>query len=153
MGNHTCGQGRTTEEGRRLPPELETPWPYLQRNFGVSAESGNNTSNVLHSFDESGERVYKINVGMSDLVRNSEDNFFRMLYDLEVLVYMPTLPLHLVIVINYRLTICQGIPYLPGNGPRNHQLRRKRHEIHRPPPRSHHLPPPPPPPCLLRQPH
>ena len=62
------------------------PWPYLQRNFGVTAESGNNTANVLHNFNENGERVYKISVGMSDLIKSSEDIFFRMFYDLEVLV-------------------------------------------------------------------
>lgn len=69
-----------------FPPELEAPWPYLQQNFGVTAESGNNTANVLHNFDESGERIYKINVGLSDIVQNSEEIFFRMFYDLEVLV-------------------------------------------------------------------
>lgn len=69
-----------------FPPELDAPWPYLQRNFGVTAESGNNTANVLHSFDERGERVYKINVGMSELIRTSEEAFFRMFYDLEVMV-------------------------------------------------------------------
>ena len=69
-----------------FPPELDVPWPYLQRNFGVTAESGNNTANVLHNFNENGERVYKINVGMSDLIMSSEETFFRMFYDLEVLV-------------------------------------------------------------------
>lgn len=70
-----------------FPPELDAPWPYLQRNFGVTAESGNNTANVLHNFDEKGERIYKINVGMSDLIRSSEEVFFRMFYDLEVLAF------------------------------------------------------------------
>ncbi|KAL8770386.1 MAG: hypothetical protein Q9194_005182 [Teloschistes cf. exilis] len=69
------------------PPELEAPWAYLQRNFGVTAESGNNTVNVLHNSDESGERIYKINVGLSDLVQDSEETFFRMFYDLEVLAF------------------------------------------------------------------
>lgn len=52
----------------------------------MAAESGNNTANVLHNFDERGERVYKINVGMSDLIVSSEEAFFRMFYDLEVMV-------------------------------------------------------------------
>ena len=69
-----------------FPPELDVPWPYLQRNFGMTAESGNNTANVLLNFNERSERVYKINVGMSDLIQSSEDVFFRMFYDLEVLV-------------------------------------------------------------------
>jgi len=52
----------------------------------VKADSGNNTSNVLHNFNEKGERVYKINAGMSDVITSSEETFFRMFYDLEVLV-------------------------------------------------------------------
>ena len=75
-----------TEKVIDFPPELEAPWAYLQRNFGVTAESGNNTANVLLNFNERAERVYKINVGMSDLIRSSEEVFFRMFYDVEVLV-------------------------------------------------------------------
>ncbi|KAI9760772.1 MAG: hypothetical protein M1835_000111 [Candelina submexicana] len=70
-----------------FPDALNVPWPYLQRNFGVEADSGNNTANVLHNFNEQGERVYKINVGMSDIITSSEDAFFRMFYDLEVLAF------------------------------------------------------------------
>ncbi|KAK2746483.1 hypothetical protein FQN57_003109 [Myotisia sp. PD_48] len=70
-----------------FPPELDVPWPYLQRKFGVAADSGNNTANVLHNFNEKGERVYKINVGRSDLIRSSEEVFFRMFYDVEVMAF------------------------------------------------------------------
>ena len=38
------------------------------------------------NFNEKAERVYKINVGMPPLIQSSEDVFFRMFYDLEVLV-------------------------------------------------------------------
>lgn len=70
-----------------FPPELEIPWPFLQCHFGITAESGNNTANVLLNFDENGERVYKINVGSkSDLIRTSEEVFFRMFRDIEVMV-------------------------------------------------------------------
>lgn len=69
-----------------FPHALNVPWPYLQRSFGVDADSGNNTANVLHNFNEEGERVYKINFGMSDIITSSEEVFFRMFYDLEVLV-------------------------------------------------------------------
>ena len=69
-----------------FPHALDVPWPYLQRSFGVEADSGNNTANVLHNYNEEGERVYKINVGMSDIITSSEEAFFRMFYDLEVLV-------------------------------------------------------------------
>ena len=74
-----------------FPPALDVPWPYLQRKFGVTAASGNNTANVLHNFNDRGERVYKINVGMSDLIRSSEEAFFRMFYNLEILVCLSAL--------------------------------------------------------------
>ncbi|KAL9600013.1 MAG: hypothetical protein Q9219_003482 [cf. Caloplaca sp. 3 TL-2023] len=73
------------EEIVEFPHALNVPWPYLQRQFGVEADSGNNTANVLHNFNEEGERIYKINVGMSNVITSSEDTFFRMFYDLEVL--------------------------------------------------------------------
>ncbi len=69
-----------------FPAELDAPWPYLQRHFGVTAESGNNTANVLLNFDENGDRVYKINTKMSELIRSAEEVFFRMFLDVEVLV-------------------------------------------------------------------
>ena len=75
-----------------FPQQLEVPWPYLQRRFGVTADSGNNTANVLHNFDETGERRYKINVGMSDLITSSEETFFRMFHDVEVLVSLAKPP-------------------------------------------------------------
>ncbi|GAW16505.1 hypothetical protein ANO14919_059340 [Xylariales sp. No.14919] len=67
-----------------FPRELDAPWPYLQRHFGLTAESGNNTANVLLNFDESGDRIYKININMSDLIKQAEDVFFRMFLDVEV---------------------------------------------------------------------
>ena len=66
-----------------FPMELVVPWPFLQRRFGVTAESGNHTSNLTLSFDEWGTRVYKINVGRSDLIMLTEDNFNRMVYSVE----------------------------------------------------------------------
>ena len=73
-----------------FPPELVAPWPFLQRNFGVTAESGNLTSNVLLNFDEWGNRVYKTNVGRSDQIMSAEDTFFRMMYTLEQRVSHPS---------------------------------------------------------------
>jgi hypothetical protein len=69
-----------------FPPELDAPWPYLQRSFGVTSMSGNNTSNVLLNFNERGERVFKINVLMSELIQSSEESFFRMFHTVEVAV-------------------------------------------------------------------
>ena len=69
-----------------FPPEIDIPWSYLQRNFGVTAESGNNTANVLHNYNKNGNRTYKINVGMSDQITLTEEAFFRMFFDVEILV-------------------------------------------------------------------
>lgn len=69
-----------------LPPELEIPWPYLQRNFGVHADSGNNTANVLLNFNNRGERIYRINVRLDETIQRSEDKFFWLFYDVEVKV-------------------------------------------------------------------
>lgn len=69
-----------------FPPELDIPWPYLQQMFGIEADSGNITANVLHNYDMNGERVYKINVSMSKPIRDAEDVFFRVFYDIEELV-------------------------------------------------------------------
>ncbi|KAK9424052.1 putative indoleamine 2,3-dioxygenase [Seiridium unicorne] len=70
-----------------FPMELELPWFYLQKHFGITAASGNNTANVLLNFDKNGDRIYKINVGMSDLIQTSEDIFFRMFRDIEISAY------------------------------------------------------------------
>ncbi|PSR84007.1 hypothetical protein BD289DRAFT_434880 [Coniella lustricola] len=66
-----------------FPPELDLPWPNLQRMFGVEADSGNNTANVLHNFDNNGDRVYKINVSLAQPIRDAEDVFFKLFYDIE----------------------------------------------------------------------
>ncbi|KAF7589838.1 hypothetical protein BBP40_003596 [Aspergillus hancockii] len=70
---------------RILTLHVEVPWPYLQCAFGVEADIGNNTANVLHNLNVQGERIFKINVGMSEKFATSEDAFFRLFYDLEVL--------------------------------------------------------------------
>ena len=99
-----------------FPPELDAPWPYLHRNFGVTAESRNNMANVLHNFDERGERVYKINVGMSELIRSSEEAFFRMFYDLEVMVCSNAYDIPFLLSI-----ILQGLSDLLRDGSCRHQ--------------------------------
>lgn len=100
------------EKTVEFPPELVAPWPYLQRNFGVTADSGNNTANVLLNFNERGERVYKINVGMSDRIRSSEEVFFRMFYNLEVLVCIELRLRNLLAGPLLTIESFQGIPYL-----------------------------------------
>ncbi|KAF5135149.1 hypothetical protein E5D57_005793 [Metarhizium anisopliae] len=68
-----------------FPAELDIPWGYLQKHFGLAADSGNNTSNVLLNYDENGQRAYKINHEISDLVTSTEEAFFRLFLDVEVL--------------------------------------------------------------------
>ncbi|KAH8782992.1 hypothetical protein F5883DRAFT_404454 [Diaporthe sp. PMI_573] len=67
-----------------MPFELDIPWPYLQRKFGVDADSGNNTANVLLNFNERGERIYRINVRLEEDIQRAEDKFFWLFYDVEV---------------------------------------------------------------------
>ncbi|RKK82356.1 hypothetical protein BFJ69_g3281 [Fusarium oxysporum] len=68
-----------------FPAELDVPWSHLQRHFGLAADSGNNTSNVLLNYNENGERAYRINLDISDLVTSTEEAFFRLFWDVEVL--------------------------------------------------------------------
>lgn len=74
-----------------FPPELEVPWLYLQRHFGCAADAGNITSNAVHNFDERGDQVYRINVGMPSVIQSSENTFIRIFHDVEVLVSKKTL--------------------------------------------------------------
>lgn len=69
-----------------MPLELDVPWSYLQRKFGVYADSGNNTANVLLNFNRRGERIYRINVSLDEKIRRAEDKFFWLFYDVEVKV-------------------------------------------------------------------
>ncbi|KAK0625038.1 hypothetical protein B0T17DRAFT_590747 [Bombardia bombarda] len=66
-----------------LPPELDAPWPFLQRRFGVTADSGNIMANIIQPFDEKGDRVYKINVSLSDPIQETEDAFCRLFVRME----------------------------------------------------------------------
>ncbi|PVH95137.1 hypothetical protein DM02DRAFT_691368 [Periconia macrospinosa] len=70
-----------------FPSQIDMPWAYLQRHFGVESDSGSNTSNVLHNYNDMGERAYKININISEAVDTTEDAFFRMFYDVEVIAY------------------------------------------------------------------
>ena len=69
-----------------FPAQINIPWAYLQRKFGFESDSGNNTSNVLHNFNIKGERAYKINQDISETITSTEDAFFRIFYDVEVMV-------------------------------------------------------------------
>lgn len=106
-----------------LPRELEVPWPYLQRHFGVTADCGNNTANVLLNFDERENRVYRINVGLGDPVASSEETFFRIFRDVEIIVSgyeeRRVRDPHDIA----RLTHCQGLAHLLFDGAGHRELR------------------------------
>ncbi|KAI9151253.1 hypothetical protein HJFPF1_08452 [Paramyrothecium foliicola] len=68
-----------------FPPELVTPWTSLQRVFGCTSQSGNNTSCLVLNCDSTGNQAYQINVGLSEKVKSSEQAFVRILHDVEVL--------------------------------------------------------------------
>lgn len=74
-----------------LPKELAEPWTYLQRHFGCTSQSGNNTSNLVLNFDVKGRYVFKINTGMSRMVLLAEEAFARIFYDVELLVSLTSL--------------------------------------------------------------
>ncbi|KAJ2986820.1 hypothetical protein NUW58_g4850 [Xylaria curta] len=66
-----------------FPPELSVPWPYLQRYYGFTSDSGNHTSNVLMNFNTRGERILKFSDSLYPPVRLAEEGFFRLLYDID----------------------------------------------------------------------
>ncbi|KAI1179286.1 hypothetical protein F4777DRAFT_586257 [Nemania sp. FL0916] len=70
-----------------FPPELSIPWAYLQRYYGFTSESGNHTSNVLMNFNPRGERMFRFNDSLSPPIQSSEEGFFRLLYDTDVLSF------------------------------------------------------------------
>ncbi|KAI2473630.1 hypothetical protein F4781DRAFT_379654 [Annulohypoxylon bovei var. microspora] len=73
------------EEVVDLPPELQLPFPYLQRYYGVISDSGNHTSNVLLNFNERGERAFKFTIALSPAIQSTEEAFFKLLYDVEIM--------------------------------------------------------------------
>lgn len=70
-----------------FPSQLDSTWAHLQRHFGVESDSGSNTSNVLCNYNTKGERAYKINIDISEQVTATENAFFRIFYDVEVMAY------------------------------------------------------------------
>jgi hypothetical protein len=96
------------EQVANLPAELVEPWTCLQRLFGCTSESGNNTSCLVLNCDDKGKEVYQINVGLSERIRSSEEAFVRILHDVEVLV-RTQLYSHLAIAVTLRLNITYAI--------------------------------------------
>ncbi|KAK3386457.1 hypothetical protein B0H63DRAFT_540340 [Podospora didyma] len=84
-GTIPCVRVAQLEQSLPLPTQLTLPWKYLQAHFGLFSESGNITSNLMLNFSPSGTYQLKINTGLSPRLQSSEEEFARVLRDVEVL--------------------------------------------------------------------
>ncbi|KAI1367615.1 hypothetical protein F5Y08DRAFT_49634 [Xylaria arbuscula] len=75
------------EKELEFPPELSIPWSYLQRYYGCTSDGGNHTSNVLNNFNPRSERIYRFNNSLSPAIQSSEEGFFRLLYEVDVMSF------------------------------------------------------------------
>ncbi|KAJ5101980.1 hypothetical protein NUU61_004202 [Penicillium alfredii] len=58
-----------------FPPELNIPWDFLRRKYGVKSPGGNITSNFHCNFDANEQLVYQVNSGMPEPVPSAEYHF------------------------------------------------------------------------------
>ncbi|KAK4221413.1 hypothetical protein QBC38DRAFT_377177 [Podospora fimiseda] len=73
------------EDALPLPRELVVPWNKMQAHFQLASDSGNNMSNLVLNFNNSGEYQYKINTGLSQKIVSSEGEFTKIFYEVETL--------------------------------------------------------------------
>lgn len=73
------------EKSITLPPSLLLPWTYLQHNFYLTSESGNNMSNLVLNFSPTGSYTLQINPLLPAQITTSEEAFARIFHDVEVL--------------------------------------------------------------------
>lgn len=69
-----------------FPEELNLPWPFICRRYGVTSKGGNVMTNYFCNFDEQERIVYEINGALSDLIRTAEYNFSHIFVVVERLV-------------------------------------------------------------------
>jgi hypothetical protein len=69
-----------------LPPELELPWSFLRRHYGITSQGGNVTSNYFYNFDARENIVYQINCCNTETIRSAEYHFAHMFPVMEKLV-------------------------------------------------------------------
>lgn len=69
-----------------LPVELDIPWSYLQRTFGITSPSGNIMSNVICNLDKNGQLAYSISEGMPAVVQRTEFEWCRLFHECEYMV-------------------------------------------------------------------
>jgi hypothetical protein len=58
-----------------IPPQLELPWRYLCRHFGLYSQGGNVTSNYFCNVNDQDRLVYPININMSEVIKTAEYHF------------------------------------------------------------------------------
>ncbi|KAL2821408.1 hypothetical protein BDW59DRAFT_150064 [Aspergillus cavernicola] len=75
-----------------FPAELDLPWEFICRRYGVTSHGGNVMTNYFSNFDEHDRIVYQVNGGLSDLIQTAEYNFAHIFVAVERLVYTPTNP-------------------------------------------------------------
>ncbi len=74
------------EKEIEFPVELELPWAYLQRMFGITSGGGNIMSIVLNNFDNNGQLAYSFTAGMPKIITNCDYTFCRLFFEIESMV-------------------------------------------------------------------
>jgi len=69
-----------------LPLELQLPWSFFCRRYGVTSQGGTVTSLIFYNFDKENHIVYEINCCMPEIIKSAEYHFAHMLTDMEKLV-------------------------------------------------------------------
>ncbi|KAI0867765.1 hypothetical protein GGS24DRAFT_507467 [Hypoxylon argillaceum] len=72
------------EKQLRFPLELDIPWSYCQRRFGITSPGGNIMANIVCNFDQRGDPVYLVNEGMSEVVQKTELAWGHLFLDSEI---------------------------------------------------------------------
>ncbi|KAK0658054.1 hypothetical protein B0T16DRAFT_426019 [Cercophora newfieldiana] len=66
-----------------LPAQLTSPWTSLQSHFGLNSDSGNIMSNIVLNFSPPGIYQFRINTGLPGQIQTSEEEFSRVLREVE----------------------------------------------------------------------
>ncbi|KAJ2976473.1 hypothetical protein NQ176_g4931 [Zarea fungicola] len=84
------------EELSNLPEQLTLPWQYLQKHFGCTSEAGNITSCMILNFDQHGKYIHIANSGLEKDIVHAEEDFSRIIRDVESLA----LPIYLDMILS-----------------------------------------------------
>lgn len=70
-----------------LPSELDVPWTFLRRRYGIESLGGGLMSNFFCNFDTNKRLVYQVNAGMPEPIPSAEYAFATSFNGLEREVY------------------------------------------------------------------